>query len=653
MRRLNVKAKIWLGFGLVLLILAMLGGFAITEVRAIQSISLETADDVAARRDVRAMTLDLEQRDSALRAMLIQENPVFQKDFDQATADTKAGLKKVEADAKTSEYKERLDKFENALAPYVGFQDSLMKLHRSGESKEILSLMASPQFFAARATLREAADGLQGYLTRLAAQSDTQQKALIVHVQLVITGLLFLGLVVEFGISFAIVRTISGSLRRLIEMIRNVAEGEGDVTRRLEVAAAFGNDELGEVSRLFNLFVDKLQEILRGVSAHTQKLAEATQELLEASQQITTDSAETADQSKSVSSITVQVSKNLHSLSTGAGEMTLTIQSIAANTNEAAKVAGSAVRLVETANTTVAKLGQSSAEIGAVIKVITSIAEQTNLLALNATIEAARAGEAGKGFAVVANEVKELAKQTAKATEDIGRKIIAIQEDTRGAVEAMGTVSGVIHQIDDISATIATAVEQQSATTTEMTRNTSEAASGASNISLSIGGVAQAADGTLTRAQITQTAAHDLASIATRLSVLMRQFKIERSDRRYNVSVAVTLNATDVDGRAIEQEVMTIDISKRGAHLKGLRGLPHSGTVVTLSRLGKREQFAIAWVGAKNSERAGQIGLSAVNPATSFWNDLIEAQSQRGLDGMHEKSSQKIRAKSKASAIVA
>lgn len=443
----------------------------------------------------------------------------------------------------------------------------------------------------------------------------------------VILSICALSLLLLFSGSFILVRAITHSLSRLTQMIHNIAEGEGDVTKRLETAGGITNDELGEVSRLFNLFMDKLQDILRGVAAHTYKLSTASRKLLEASEQITTNSGETATQSKSVSRSTQQVNQNLESLSTGAGEMAVTVQSIAANAHEAAKVAASAVSAAQAATTTVAKLGQSGAEIGVVIKVITSIAQQTNLLALNATIEAARAGEAGKGFAVVANEVKELAKQTAKATEDISHKINTIQVDTKGAVAAIGKVSDVIHQINSISSTIAAAVEEQSATTQEMTRNTNEAASGAGEIAVSIGGVAQAAEGTLARAQESQKAAGDLASIATELSALMREFKIERRDPRVTVQLMVRLIASDANDRPLEQEVMTINVSRKGALIKNVRGSFKPGESIVLSRLSQKEEFLISWIGGGQTAKAGQIGLAAADQASTFWSDVIEEHS--------------------------
>jgi methyl-accepting chemotaxis protein len=208
--------------------------------------------------------------------------------------------------------------------------------------------------------------------------------------------------------------------------------------------------------------------------------------------------------------------------------MTTTIRSIVSSAHEAANIATNAVQTAQTANVNVSDLGASSAEIGEVIKVITSIAQQTNLLALNATIEAARAGEAGKGFAVVANEVKELAKQTAQATEDISRKITAIQTSTQRAVEAIGTIGGVISKVNNISGAIATAVEEQSTTTNDMTRSIADAAKGSAEITRNIEGVAGAVRSTSSSAQGSQRAANDLAEMAMQLHGLVGQFHIDR-----------------------------------------------------------------------------------------------------------------------------
>jgi methyl-accepting chemotaxis protein len=202
------------------------------------------------------------------------------------------------------------------------------------------------------------------------------------------------------------------------------------------------------------------------------------------------------------------------------------IREIAKNSAEAARIARHAVSSANATNQTVSQLGASSLEIGNVVKVITSIAQQTNLLALNATIEAARAGEAGKGFAVVANEVKELAKQTANATEEISQKIEAIQTDTKGAVRAIADVTGIINQINDISNSIASAVEEQTVTTNEINRSMSEAARGVSDITLNVTGVAAAAQNTTSGATEAQRAAQELSKTAANLQTILAYYQL-------------------------------------------------------------------------------------------------------------------------------
>jgi methyl-accepting chemotaxis protein len=316
-------------------------------------------------------------------------------------------------------------------------------------------------------------------------------------------------------------RGITRPLAKTVVVLERVAEG--DLRNRVDVDS---EDEAGLMGKALNRSLDKIESVIQSVAENAQQVANASEEFSAASQQITSNSEETTAQANVVSTATEQVNRNLQTVATGAEEMSATIQDIAKNATESARVAGEAVKTAHATNATISKLGESSAEIGQVIKVITSIAQQTNLLALNATIEAARAGEAGKGFAVVANEVKELAKQTAKATEDISQKIAAIQTDTKGAVDAIATISAVINQLNDISSTIATAVEEQSATTNEMSRNVTEAAKGSTEISQNITGVAQAAQGTSSSAHESMKAAQSLAQMSTQLRGLVDQFKL-------------------------------------------------------------------------------------------------------------------------------
>jgi methyl-accepting chemotaxis protein len=333
---------------------------------------------------------------------------------------------------------------------------------------------------------------------------------------------LFLTSVIALFVATYLSRRITKPIQ--IALGRAEAIAVGDLTgAELPVAS---EDEIGDLTLAINKMSEGLKRMILAITESAVQVAGASEELNTTSQQITANSEETSAQADVVTNAAQTVSQNLQTVATGAEEMSASIKEIAKNATEAAKVATGAVKVAEATTATVSKLGDSSTQIGQVIKVITSIAQQTNLLALNATIEAARAGEAGKGFAVVANEVKELAKETAKATEDISSKIEAIQTDTKAAVEAIASISGVIIQINDISGTIATAVEEQNATTNEMSRNVREAAQGSGEITSNITGVAQAALGTARGATETQTASQQLMETSTRLRRLVEQFQV-------------------------------------------------------------------------------------------------------------------------------
>jgi len=330
--------------------------------------------------------------------------------------------------------------------------------------------------------------------------------------------------VVKYASDITPQKNAAEELRNKVDLMLGAVNlaSKGDLTQKITVN---GDDAIGQMGGGLAQFFDNLRVSISRIAQTATTLSGSSGELTSVSQQMSATAEETSAQAGVVSAASEEVSRNLQTVATSTEEMSATIKEIAKKTTESAKIASEAVKVAQATNVTVSKLGESSAEIGQVVKVITSIAQQTNLLALNATIEAARAGEAGKGFAVVANEVKELAKETAKATEDISRKIEAIQADTKGAVEAIGAIGRIINQVNDISNSIATAVEEQDATTNEMARNVTEAAKGASEISKNILGVAEAAKNTAQGASGSQREAQDLLRVATELRELVGQFK--------------------------------------------------------------------------------------------------------------------------------
>jgi methyl-accepting chemotaxis protein len=335
------------------------------------------------------------------------------------------------------------------------------------------------------------------------------------------------GKVEEFQGNYrTLVEGLNSLLDGVTEPIWAASEALGQIAAQ-NLSARVEGDYRGDYMQLqkdINKMAADLQENMRGFSHNAQALSSSSEELAIVSNQMAANAEETAKQANVVSTASREISKNVSTVASASEQMQGSIREIAKSANESVRVARNAVAVAHSTNGTVKKLGESSQEIGNVIKVITSIAQQTNLLALNATIEAARAGEAGRGFAVVANEVKELAKQTGKATEDIGRKIEAIQADSKGAVQAIEEIKTIINQINDFSGSIAAAVEEQTVTTREISRSVAEAAKGVGEIATNIGSVAEAAKNTTRGANDTQRASQELSQMAARLQTVISKF---------------------------------------------------------------------------------------------------------------------------------
>jgi methyl-accepting chemotaxis protein len=377
------------------------------------------------------------------------------------------------------------------------------------------------QFMLVQQDMTDAVDKLSNF-ERLDSAVTVAESARAAKRSKVVIGIaLGGGLLGGISLAWLVGAGIGRRIGRLREALHAV--GDGDLSRTVDVD---GNDEVGEMARAVNRAITSVRETVQAVSSSAHTLSTSSDQLSASADRMAAKADDTSSQAGVLATASEEVSRNVQTVAAGADEMGASIRDIARSATDAAKVAAEAVVAASATNATVAKLGESSAEIGDVVKVITAIAEQTNLLALNATIEAARAGEAGKGFAVVASEVKDLAQETAKATQNIARRVEAIQADASDAVSALAEITAIIERISDYQTTIALAVEEQTATTEETNRSIAEAASGSQRISENVVEVAQSAGTTRDEASVGQRLSEDLARLAEELRRLVARFQI-------------------------------------------------------------------------------------------------------------------------------
>ena len=440
---------------------------------------------------------------------------------DEARATEGLATYKEAVDPALPERSELVERFEASFESYFALvNDELIPLSDKNDVAGVRALRAA-KFPPVTKELAEVLDGLVELEHGLALARANETVAAYQTGRTAVLVLVILGGLAALAMGVIVTRMVVRPLNDVVKVLEAV--GNGDLTQTMETDR---RDEVGVMGRAVTVAVSSMREAVQMMGGSATSLAASSEQLINVSTMIAASSEEASVQANVVAAAAEEVSSNVQTVAAGSEEMGASIREISQNASEAVDVAASAVTEAQATNDSMDRLGESSAEIGSVVKVITSIAEQTNLLALNVTIEAARAGEASKGFAVVANEVKELAQETARATEEISRRVAAIQTDTTGAISAIERIGTTIGRINDFQMTISSAVEEQTTTTNEMARNVAQAATGSGEIALNISGVAHAAAQTTAGVAQSHQTALELARMSGDLQTQVNRLQV-------------------------------------------------------------------------------------------------------------------------------
>lgn len=549
LQRISIRARLFLGFGIQILLLVgtLLYSHTVisTQVTDLTKLTAESlmlsnqwagliqniqgiindemtlaGKDVDAGNSTASRKKEFDEMRSAIHRELNKANSIFET-FSRSRS--KYSSNTTSLDTKIATAQTALAEMENAVESF----QSLLKatLDRAADESK-LEEKAATQIADARGDVLTQIGVLEKTFLRLQNDVLEKQKSLteneVTSIVLTLSIIGTLAVLIGIGGALAITGSVVTPVHKALLALEKTAKGDLTVSLPSD-----SKDEIGRLAAAFNQSIHSIRSTLSEVAESATSLSGSARQLSVVSQKLEGNASATSSESQTVLESSSNVTENIENVAASAEEMSVSIREIARNLSQSVKIAGSAVSAAESASASILKLGTSSAEINKVVMTIQSIAKQTNLLALNAAIEAARAGDAGKGFAVVAAEVEELAKTTSLATEEISKRIDAIQSDTRVSVSAITEIHNIILKINTFQQGIATTVDEQTLTTNEITRSIQEAAQAARSINENMSTVAETAASTSDGANQTRLSAKELAELSADLSMLIGQFHLK------------------------------------------------------------------------------------------------------------------------------